>query len=71
MRGNEEYKLDFLLDEKLLNLKQIAEYLQISTSSIYSLVQNDKIPAYKLGRQWRFKRKEIDNWLENNSGNSK
>jgi excisionase family DNA binding protein len=50
-------------EESMLTLKQVARYLQLSTSYIYSLVQNSKIPVYKIGRQWRFKKNEIDHWL--------
>ncbi len=50
--------------EKWLTLEQIAEYLQMSTSSIYKMAQASKIPAYKIGRQWRFKKEEIDRWVE-------
>lgn len=52
--------------DKWLTLEQIAEYLQMSTSSIYKMAQAGKIPAYKVGRQWRFKREEIDRWVEKN-----
>lgn len=50
--------------DKWLTLEQIAEYLQMSTSSIYKMAQACKIPAYKIGRQWRFKKEEIDQWIE-------
>jgi len=50
--------------EKWLTLEQIAEYLQMSTSSIYKMAQAGKIPAYKVGRQWRFRKEEIDKWVE-------
>jgi len=50
--------------DKWLTLEQIAEYLQMSTSSIYKMAQASKIPAYKVGRQWRFKKEEIDKWVE-------
>jgi len=52
--------------DKWLTLEQIAEYLQMSTSSIYKMAQAGKIPAYKVGRQWRFKKEEIDQWVEKN-----
>jgi len=38
----------------------------MSTSSIYKMAQVGKIPAYKVGRQWRFKKEEIDRWVERN-----
>jgi len=50
--------------DKWLTLEQIAEYLQMSTSSIYKMAQKGKIPAYKVGRQWRFRKEEIDRWIE-------
>jgi excisionase family DNA binding protein len=50
--------------DKWLTLEQIAEYLQMSTSSIYKMAQKGKIPAYKVGRQWRFRKEEIDKWIE-------
>ncbi|MCX7822722.1 MAG: helix-turn-helix domain-containing protein [Syntrophobacterales bacterium] len=50
--------------DKWLTLEQIAEYLQMSTSSIYKMAQAGKIPTYKVGRQWRFKKEVIDKWIE-------
>ena len=50
--------------DKWLTLEQIAEYLQMSTSSIYKMAQKGKIPAYKVGRQWRFRKEEIDAWIK-------
>jgi len=50
--------------DKWLTLEQIAEYLQMSTSSIYKMAQAGKIPSYKVGRQWRFRKEEIDAWVE-------
>ncbi|HPP10977.1 MAG TPA: helix-turn-helix domain-containing protein [Defluviitoga tunisiensis] len=50
--------------DKWLTLEQIAEYLQMSGSSIYKMAQSGKIPAYKVGKQWRFKKEEIDKWVE-------
>jgi len=49
--------------DKWLTLEQIAEYLQMSTSSIYKMAQAGNIPAYKVGRQWRFKKEQIDKWI--------
>jgi len=49
--------------DKWLTLEQIAEYLQMSSSSIYKMAQGGKIPAFKVGRQWRFKKEIIDEWI--------
>jgi|GEM_PF-4194694 len=44
----------FLSIESWLTLEQIAEYLQMSTASIYKMSQAGKIPVCKVGRQWNF-----------------
>jgi len=43
------------MTDKLLTIDQIAEYLQVSKEKIYKLCQRKKMPAYKVGGQWRFK----------------
>ncbi len=50
--------------EKLLTLQEIAKRLQISETTLYKLARNGKIPAIKVGNQWRFKMEDIDSWLE-------
>ena len=55
---------DTMSQETLLNVKQVAEYLQLKESTIYSWAQDGKIPAIKIGRTWRFRRKDLDTWLE-------
>lgn len=51
-------------EEVLLNVKQVAKYLQLKESTIYSWAQDGKIPAIKIGRTWRFRRADLEEWLE-------
>ena len=53
-----------MTEEMLLNVKQVAQYLQLKESTIYSWAQDGKIPAIKIGRTWRFRRADLDSWLE-------
>jgi excisionase family DNA binding protein len=55
------------MQEKLLTIEQVATYLKVDKFTVYRLVTSRKLPAFKVGSQWRFKRKIIDAWLENNS----
>ena len=48
---------------EVMTVGEVAEYLRIPTSSVYKLAQNDRIPCRKAGRQWRFFRQAIDEWL--------
>lgn len=50
--------------DEILTFEEIRRYLKFSKSKLYSFVQQKKIPAYKIGRAWRFRRSRIDNWLK-------
>ena len=54
-----------LLDN-VLTIEELAIYLKISKSTLYKLVREGKIPSQKVGRHWRFRKKSIDRWLEEN-----
>ncbi len=48
---------------KWVTIEQIAEYLQVSKEKVYKLCQRGRMPASKLGGQWRFDVKEVDGWV--------
>ncbi len=48
---------------RLMTLEEVAEYLRLSIHTIYKMAQHGKIPALKAGKQWRFKKEDIDTWL--------
>lgn len=48
----------------LLSIAQLAKYLGMAERTIYVWVQQGKIPALKIGTTWRFRRSDIDAWLE-------
>lgn len=52
-----------LFEEKIMTAQEIAEYLRLDKATIYKLAQEGKIPAVKVGRTWRFKKKLIDEWF--------
>jgi len=47
-----------------MTIKDVAKYLKLSLDTIYKLAQKGEVPASKIGKQWRFKRKEIDKWAD-------
>ena len=49
---------------QLMSLPEVATYLGMAERTIYVWAQQGKIPAFKLGTSWRFRRSEIDAWLE-------
>jgi len=55
------------MQEVLLTVEQVAKYLKIDKFTVYRLVAQKELPAFKVGNQWRFKRKMIEAWLMKNS----
>jgi excisionase family DNA binding protein len=54
--------------EPWFSVEEIARYLAVSKESIYRWLEREKIPAHRVGKQWRFKPSEIDRWVK--SGNA-
>ena len=52
------------MNNKWMTVKDVAGYLQVSKESIYKLAQRHRIPASKILSQWRFKRADVDSWVE-------
>ena len=48
---------------EVMDIKSLAEYLGMGKSKIYALIRYKKIPASRIGRQYRFSRTVIDQWL--------
>jgi excisionase family DNA binding protein len=49
--------------KEVMDIKDLADYLGIGKSKIYSLIRLRKIPASRIGRQYRFSKEVIDSWL--------
>lgn len=49
--------------EELMNIKEAATYLRLNYMTVYKLAQKRRLPAFKVGGNWRFKRDVLDNWL--------
>ena len=51
--------------ENLMDILQVAEYLQMNKMTVYKLARQGKIPAFKVASEWRFKKELIEQWLMN------
>ena len=51
----------------VMTVREVAEYLKVKERTIYRLVSQADIPAFKVGGSWRFRRGEIDQWTESNA----
>lgn len=51
-------------DHEILTLEEVALYLRLKPQTIYKWAQEKRIPAVKLGKEWRFRRSILDRWLD-------
>ena len=50
--------------EDILTIKEVAEYLKVTERTLYRPAQEGKIPAFKVGASWRFRRSDLDTWMD-------
>ena len=53
-----------MVDERLMSIQELADYLQVDLSTLYGWSQRGVVPAMKVGKMWRYRRSEVDNWLD-------
>ena len=54
--------------DAFLTTEEVLAYLQVNLRTVYRLIKTRSIPAVRVGRQWRFKKQDIDAWLEGRKG---
>jgi excisionase family DNA binding protein len=50
--------------ETFLTTEEVLSYLNVTPRTIYRLIRSGELPALRIGRQWRFRRDDLDAWLE-------
>lgn len=56
--------------DEIMTIEELSGYLKIPRSTLYKLVQEGKLPGQKIGKQWRFGKKSIDRWINNDNTRS-
>ncbi len=57
------------MPEDILTIKEVADYLKVTERTLYRLAQEGKIPAFKVGGSWRFRRNDLDQWIREQTRN--
>jgi excisionase family DNA binding protein len=55
---------DAVPNNEILTIEEVAAYLRLTPQTIYKWAQEKRIPAVKLGKEWRFRRSVIDRWFD-------
>jgi two-component system, cell cycle sensor histidine kinase and response regulator CckA len=56
--------LNLPTDESFLTTEEVLAYLNVNLRTVYRLIKAGSIPAVRVGRQWRFRKRDLDKWLE-------
>ena len=55
----------------IITIREVADYLKLTKKTAYRLVAEGKIPGFKVGGSWRFRRSEIEKWIEQQTARAK
>jgi len=59
------------MSDEIMTIQEVAAYLKIKEKTAYRLVAEGKIPGFKVGGSWRFRRGEIESWIEEQSAETR
>lgn len=57
------------MSEQIMTVKDVASYLKLNERTVYRMATSAKIPAFKVGTSWRFKRADLERWIEEQTNN--
>ena len=52
------------MDSEFLTAEEVAEYLRLPLSTVYKLVQDKRLPGFKVGKHWRFRKDSSEKWIK-------
>ena len=58
------------IEDRWLSVDEICKYLGVSKDTIYKWLDKSTMPGHRIGRLWKFKRDEVDEWVRNGGANS-
>ncbi len=55
------------MTDEILTIKEVAVYLKLTEKTAYRLVGGNKLPGFKVGGSWRFRKDALDQWTRDNT----
>lgn len=59
------------MTDEILTLKEVAKYLKLAEKTAYKLAAEGKLPGFKVGGSWRFKKVDVESWIQSQKDNIK
>lgn len=59
------------MTDEIMTLKEVADYLKLAEKTAYRLAAEGKLPGFKVGGSWRFKKEDILQWIEDKKASNK
>ena len=59
------------MEDRWLSVDEIGGYLGVKRDTVYKWISEKSMPAHKIGRLWKFKKNEIDEWVRTNGASEK
>ena len=58
------------MEDRWLSVEEIAAHLGVKRDTVYKWIDRKRLPAHKVGRLWKFRRDDVDNWVTSGGGNA-
>ncbi len=60
----ETKRLESVMEDRWLSVDEIAAYLGIKRDTVYKWISEKQMPAHRMGRLWKFRKEEVDQWVK-------
>jgi len=57
--------MEYIMEDRWLSVDEIVEYMGVTRDTIYKWISEKNMPAHRIGRPWKFKKAEVDEWVRN------
>ena len=70
--GRDPVRMESIMEDRWLSVDEIAAYLGIKRDTVYKWISEKQMPAHRMGRLWKFRKEEVDEWVKaGGAGNNK
>jgi excisionase family DNA binding protein len=69
--GRNPVRLESVMEDRWLSVDEIAAYLGIKRDTVYKWISEKEMPAHRMGRLWKFRKDEMDEWVTSGGAGEK